>query len=448
MVIDSLLVWASLLVIALLLSETRKLRLKGGPVWAVVALGLLLRVILPHQFISIDEMHHVSAIELIRQNPLAGQYSLNGDHINGTTKLAYPSPWPPGFYAMAALLGPLSAWNSATIINLLFSSASVYLAYLISKKLGNEYSGLSAAFLICLLPVHIKVAKAVLFEPSSVFFLLLSIILLLEKSDISPLALSLFSLIRPENIIFTVMLLLVCRYRIRKKYQILLLAVIALSALKTINRIPIEPNWSTAVGSPLEILSGNLSSSLSYFFNTSFMNPLILPLALLSRNRGLIALILVSILFYSAFPTTNFSTYGEVSRYSNHASVLAVIAASLLATSKRGLVLIALASFTFFSSIEFIVHQTTVNKMFSTISSEPALINSEKEFVSSISALVHAAHPGRNSVSDRESGEFLFIYQNYVPTSKTIEDYVHCQTTLIRDYSQIRGLRFFDISCP
>lgn len=446
--IDTLLVWASLLVIVLLLSKLKKIRLKGGWVWAIVALGFLLRLTLPNQFIAIDEMHHISAIELIRQNPLAGQYSLSGDHINGTTALAFTSPWPPGFYVMASLLNPLTAWDSATAINLIFSSVSIYLAYLVSKKLGNEYSGLAAALLMCLLPVHIKVAKAVLFEPSSVFFLLLSILLILEKSKSSPLALSLFSLIRPENFIFTIMLLLLYKNRIGKKYRMLLFTVIALSALKTINIIPIDSNWSTAVSSPLEILWHKLPRSLSYFFNISFMNPLILPLALLSKNKELIALILVSIIFYSTFPATNFLNYGEISRYSNHASVLAVIAASLLVKSKKGLVAIALSSLTFFGTLGFMTYKTEVNKMFDIISNEPAFINSDKDFVSSIPALVHAAYPRRNSMSDKNSGEFLFIDQNYLPPRKTIEDYDHCQTTLIRNHSQTRGLRFFDVSCP
>jgi len=180
------------------------------PLLTLLTAGLILRIILYFSFnpsLHLDEVlrydaegYHKLALQLLNH----GTFRIPESDLDTFRTPGYPF----FIYLIYLLFGvkPHLILAAQIFINL----ASVYVIYLIGKKLFNERTGLISAFLLCLEPDHIYYEYSVLSDTLFVLFLLLSFLSLIcflkDQKPIFLIASSLLtgtaSLIKPVIIYF------------------------------------------------------------------------------------------------------------------------------------------------------------------------------------------------------------------------------------------------------
>lgn len=113
-------------------------------IWIILILAFLFRIISINQSLWLDEAINVLAVK---------QFSL----VDLVTKYAVADFHPPGWFAILWIWGKLFGYSEISVRfpSIIFAILTVYLVYLIGKKLFNANLGLIAALLISINPLHI-----------------------------------------------------------------------------------------------------------------------------------------------------------------------------------------------------------------------------------------------------------------------------------------------------
>lgn len=382
--------------------EARRVRWKqfrDGFVWLLVAFALVLRIFLSGEFVGPDEFHHILTIDRVSR----------GDFL---------FHWPTGFYLLAVPL----AWLvrdpklAASWTNLALSSLSVYLAYLLAKGKWGRWAGYSAALLFAMLPVHIFFAGSALLETSSLFFMLLSLVLFQKGDGAMPLALSYFCTIRFENYLLALPVFLAWLMRRRQLDWRSAFFLVALLVSFRVHLVRMDaPNWAPSLRDPQSTFLKNLPINVRYFFDRNYFNPLIAVMALFAVPdswRDPVLLVLVaSFLFYTTYNLGVFTRRVGPSRYAFVPSAMATLLASSLVSSREEFFWLSLAVALLFVP-GTLMSETHIGWMVNRLSDNPGLGAANLTVVADFPEMVQAARPDRVVVGEREGrGEFFLVTQ-------------------------------------
>lgn len=407
----------------MLLKNLKDLKINWRILFLFFSIALIFRLSLPKRFIAIDEMHYLSSIDTLSGNFLSGKYGLCNVYQEGKCVSGYSQNtlWSPGFFILGALLTLITRdpWISTTIINLILSSLSVYLAYSISKKLGNVYSGIAAAIMLILLPIHIKISQTALFGISNLFFLLLFFEMHLQKQQSSLLSLAYFTIIRPESFILTPLILILTWKKLNKKYLWLLVLLILFVTIRSLQPLQNDIYWSSTLSSPFSNLMDKLKFNLSYFVDSSFINPLILGLALFSfkKRKKFTLLFILSFLLFSTYKIGYFYTFDEISKYALLPSSMLILVAAETINSKNKLLFLLPFMFFFVNSIDYITFNTPTSQVMEILTTEGNTII-EGKIITKLTNLVHFALPKTEINYERFKGESWVIDSNIINIRK------------------------------
>ena len=119
-------------------------RFKSWTLFFILLLGFILRLVSLNQSLWLDEAITVLAVKNHSFLQIITQY-IGGDFH------------PPGFYLLLNLWTKIFGYSevSARFPSVLFGVATIWIVYLLTKKLFSEKVGLLAAFLLAINPLHI-----------------------------------------------------------------------------------------------------------------------------------------------------------------------------------------------------------------------------------------------------------------------------------------------------
>jgi len=150
--------------------------------FAILALSLLVRLISLNQSLWFDESGTVTAVRQTALVPLINVYSIGDFH-------------PPGYFVM--LWGWVRIFGSSEVASrlpsVIFGVLTVFLTYLIAKKLFSEKTGLLASFLLALAPLHIYYSQEARMYSFAAFAVALSFYALLKLLKMEKFSLLLYA---------------------------------------------------------------------------------------------------------------------------------------------------------------------------------------------------------------------------------------------------------------
>src|SRR3989344_3680216 len=112
-------------------------------IWLILIVGFILRILNLNQSLWLDEAINVVAVKSYSFVSMITQYSVADFH-------------PPGWFAILWIWGKLFGYSEISVRfpSIIFAVLTVYIVYLIGKKLFSANLGLIAALLISINPLH------------------------------------------------------------------------------------------------------------------------------------------------------------------------------------------------------------------------------------------------------------------------------------------------------
>ncbi|MBR9679894.1 MAG: hypothetical protein GOU99_02500 [Candidatus Altiarchaeota archaeon] len=440
---DAVLLSVAALTLLVLAIELREWKPKKNKVWLIVAFALLLRLTLPQEILGIDEIHQVKIVKNLMETKF-GEFSTG--------------PWPPGLHILALPLAVLlnNSWLALKIVNIILSSLSVYLVYVLAKELKNETAGLAGAVMLAILPVHIKFAGMAFLETASVFFLLLSFILYFKKHVAFPLALSYFVFTRPENYLVALVFLVVAHKQIIKDsknpYWIFLFLSILICAFLSVSYGPNDEYWNLSYYNATKLFIEKVKGNLFYFFNLRQFSPVVSIFAIFNLKKKKEILLPLLFLFglYTSYHFGIFTSFESLARFSLTISVLIVCLASLFFDSKKKLALLSLVLLSFPFTLQFIQSSSPVSEALEIIKSDTKLQTTELKIYSVASSLFEMVYPDKARSGEPSHTSFILSQEDFVTNSMNPEPYLlECETLTVWNYnlSYNKHLNFYEFDC-
>lgn len=187
----------------------------------VVIFSLGLRFLFSPHFPQVfyDEFHYLAKAENMTLHQKATDFWFSGVEGTRTDFMHFIPPYPPGWPFLLSLAFLLFGIREDTAFNLTAAGSGILplIVFLASYLLWRrEAASLFAALLICCLPVHLKLSACAAQEPSSLFFVFLTLLcfaLYMRRKTTRCLFLAVFCLgftvhLRPENVLLLPLLLL------------------------------------------------------------------------------------------------------------------------------------------------------------------------------------------------------------------------------------------------
>lgn len=193
-------------------------------IWILLITGLVLRLISLNQSLWLDEAINILAVKNFSLNGLITQYAIADFH-------------PPGWFILLWFWGKAFGYSeiSMRLPSVFFGVATIYVTYLIGKKLCSKNIGLIAALILMINPLHIYYSQEARMYSLATLAVVINILLFLKiakKEQVNPIFLILSNLliflsdyvayfIFPAELIF---LILLKDKNILKKWFIALIA--------------------------------------------------------------------------------------------------------------------------------------------------------------------------------------------------------------------------------
>lgn len=200
-------------------------------IWVVMALGLVLRLINLNQSLWLDEAINVMAVK---------NYSL----FDMVTRYAIADFHPPGWFIVLWTWGKVFGYSevSMRLPSVIFGVLTIYLTYLIGKKLVSRELGLLSALLLSINPLHIYYSQEARMYALAALAVAVNIVLLIrivkrEKVNLIFLVLSNFSVLSSDYIAYfifpaqLIFLLFLKKKEIFRKWISALIAALVLDIL-------------------------------------------------------------------------------------------------------------------------------------------------------------------------------------------------------------------------
>ncbi|MFH1691157.1 MAG: DUF6541 family protein [Candidatus Omnitrophota bacterium] len=184
----------------------------------IMCFGLILRVwLVPHMHhIYFDEFEHINIAENMMNY---GKYFVTLEGGSGFYESYKFEFWPPGYHSLLA--GTFFLFGSSTDVAFNFSAImggfSILVMFVaVFSLLGRQTIALYAAFLLSILPIHLKYSGSASPEITSLCFIIIGLIACLnhirnpgQKSlNFAIISIAVIAYMRPENGLFVILLLL------------------------------------------------------------------------------------------------------------------------------------------------------------------------------------------------------------------------------------------------
>src|SRR3989338_2066633 len=138
-------------------------------IWGILGLGIILRLISLNQSLWLDEAINVMAAKSFSLPGMVTQYAVADFH-------------PPGWFAVLWFWGKLFGYSeiSVRLPSVIFGVVTIYITYLLGKKLVSKNLGLLAALLIAINPLHIYYSQEARMYSMAVLAVVVNIFILIK----------------------------------------------------------------------------------------------------------------------------------------------------------------------------------------------------------------------------------------------------------------------------
>jgi hypothetical protein len=291
-------------------------------VYFIFALSLLLRITLPlcffRNWITIDSLNYINQADEL---------------LHGGFALYFPNGFPALIAVVTLISGTAIRDLSIIILNIILSTSSLYLFWIIAKNsLGINIFSVIAVAIFAFYPNQLNYIRFILTEIPSVFFLLLSVYFISKKKfSVAGLMIGTSIIIKtsllPLMLLFPGYLFYKREFRDGSRFiglsfvpiSAMMLYGVILSGKLTLGYSSVH-NFYLSVNQP-ELLSTNIIDAILYYFNYAVLHPLQFILErfqslwefwgfLPSSNEGLRGNLLFRIITGIRFPLLLLAIYG------------------------------------------------------------------------------------------------------------------------------------------
>ena len=144
-------------------------------IWAALALALVLRVINLNQSLWLDEAISALAVRDYSYSQIISAFIIGDTH-------------PPLYYfILKAWSGAFGYWEpTLRVLSVIFGVLTVYVVYLIAKKIGGKKLGIVSSFLLAPAPLHIYYSQEIRMYSLSSLAVSLAVFLFIRLLDKNP----------------------------------------------------------------------------------------------------------------------------------------------------------------------------------------------------------------------------------------------------------------------
>ena len=314
-------------------------------VYSIIALSLIIRIIIPVYFsnnwITIDSKNYI-----LQANEL----------LKGGFSLYFPNGYPALIAVITSIFGTGKRDLSIIILNIILSTSSLYLFWIIVKNsLGINMFSMLAVAIFAFYPNQLNYVRFILTEIPSLFFLLLSFYFISKKKiSLAGLMMGISIIIKtsllPFILLYSFYLFYKKEFRTGFKFicfsfippALMMLYGFMVTGVLTLGYSSFH-NFYLASDQP-ELLSTNYFEAIAYYFNYAFSSPLqfisdrflslwnfwgFLP----SSNEGLRASLFFQLFIGIRFPLLLLAIYGSLKSIKDDLvifSILMILSVTLL----------------------------------------------------------------------------------------------------------------------